>query len=197
MLGSHYSVQNSHVLLHLCFVQNSDFNFFCWHAESYYFLKWFVWNLRKKTFGISLWMPRLYQLMFTWEEFFTCTCFPLVLFIAWLYLIETSKKQNKNKERKKNLPPTSTCASLCKLRKKFTGNNQSLEGVHTGFAGAWHAHLCDGGENGVVQSALADQVNYPVCDLLDGASVQLVVFHRLQVLRKRKLADVCWFRLKL
>lgn len=74
-------------------------------------------------------------------------------------------------------------------RRTFTGNEQSLEVTHTSFAGAWHAHLCDGGENRVVHVALANQVNYPVCELFDGAPVQLVVLSRLQ--RRRKQCNVC------
>lgn len=85
------------------------------------------------------------------------------------------------------------CASL----EQFTGNNQSLEVVHTSFAGAWHAHLCDGGDNCVVPVALANQVDYPVCDLFDGASVQAMVISRLQVTRKKIESDICWFRFKL
>lgn len=75
----------------------------------------------------------------------------------------------------------------------FTGNNQSLEVTHTSFAGAWHAHLGDGGENRVVHVALANQVNYPVCDLFDGAPVQLVVLSRLQMTRKE--CNVCQERM--
>lgn len=52
--------------------------------------------------------------------------------------------------------------------------------VLTGFVGTRHAHLGDGGDDGVVAAALADQVDDPVCDVLDGAAVQAVVVGRLQ-----------------
>lgn len=71
----------------------------------------------------------------------------------------------------------------------FAGKDRSWEVTHTRFAGAWHAHLRDGGEDGVVHVALANQVNYPVCDLFDGAPVQLVVLSRLQM--TRKAFDLC------
>lgn len=71
----------------------------------------------------------------------------------------------------------------------FAGNHRSLEVTHTSFAGAWHAHLRDGGEDGVVHVALANQVNYPVCDLFDWAPVQMVVLSRLQM--TRKACNVC------
>lgn len=61
--------------------------------------------------------------------------------------------------------------------------------THTSFAGAWHAHLHNGGEDGVVHVALANQVNDPVGDLFDGAPVQLVVLSRLQM--TRKACNVC------
>lgn len=73
------------------------------------------------------------------------------------------------------------CASL----ENFRGNNQSLEAVHTSFAGAWHAHLRNGGDDGVVPVAFANQVDYPVCDLFNGAPVQAMVLCRLEVPRRK------------
>lgn len=109
------------------------------------------------------------------------TCFSLVhcravIFRAWLYLISSLQE-------KKQTPPTQffhmqVCASLEKLYKR-------LEAVHTSFAGAWHAHLCDGGDDGVVPVAFANQVNYPVCDLFNGAPVQAMVLSRLEVARRK------------
>lgn len=55
---------------------------------------------------------------------------------------------------------------------EMKGSGWSSGAVHTGFAGAWHAHFCDGGDDGVVAVALANQVDDPVCDLFDGAPVQ-------------------------
>lgn len=57
--------------------------------------------------------------------------------------------------------------------------------VHTSFAGAWHAHLGDGGDDGVVPVAFANQVDYPVCELFDGAPVQAVVLRGLEVPRTK------------
>lgn len=73
------------------------------------------------------------------------------------------------------------CASL----ENFTGNNQSFEAVHTSFAGAWHAHLCDGSDDGVIPVAFANQVDYPVCDLFNGAPIQEMVLGRLEVTRRK------------
>lgn len=72
---------------------------------------------------------------------------------------------------------------------RFAGNDRRLEVTHTSFAGAWHAHLRDGGEDGGVHVALANQVNYPVCDLFERAPVQLVVLSRLGM--TRKACNVC------
>lgn len=71
------------------------------------------------------------------------------------------------------------CASL----ENIIGNNWSLEAVHTSFAGAWHTHFHNGGDDGVVPIAFANQVNYPVCDLFNGAPVQAMVLSRLEVPR--------------
>lgn len=57
--------------------------------------------------------------------------------------------------------------------------------MHTGFAGAWHAHFYDGGDDGVVPVAFANQVDYPVCDLFDGAPVQTVIFRGLEEPRRK------------
>lgn len=54
------------------------------------------------------------------------------------------------------------------------------DGILTSFVGTWHAHLRDGGDDGVVAVALADQVDDPVRDVLDGAAVQAVVIGGLQ-----------------
>lgn len=66
-----------------------------------------------------------------------------------------------------------------RTRRTFTGNER-VALTHTGSAGARHAHLRDGGEDRVVHVALANQVNDPVCELFDGAPVQLVVLGRLE-----------------
>lgn len=109
--------------------------------------------------------------------------FSIQLFIAWL------PKTSKKAKQKCNHPHTHfyTCRFVQAAR--FTGNDESLEVTHTSFAGAWHAHLRDGGENGVVHVALANQVNYPLRDRFDGAPVQLVVLSRLQ--KTRKECNVC------
>lgn len=73
-----------------------------------------------------------------------------------------------------------------RLQQQFIGNNQSLEVVHTSFAGAWHAHLCNGSDNCVVSVAFANQINYPVCDLFNWAPVQAMVFSRLQMTSKKQ-----------
>lgn len=58
---------------------------------------------------------------------------------------------------------------------------RSALAVLTSFVGTWHAHLRDGGDDGVVVAvALADQVDDPVRDVLDGAPVQAVVVGRLE-----------------
>lgn len=75
------------------------------------------------------------------------------------------------------------CASL----ENFTGKSQSLEAVLTSFAGAWHAHLLNGGDDGVVPVPFANQVNYPVCDLFNGAAVQAMVLGRLEVTRRNEV----------
>lgn len=46
------------------------------------------------------------------------------------------------------------------------------------FAGTWHAHFCDGRNDGVVPVAFARQVDYSVCDLFNGAPVQALVLGR-------------------
>lgn len=61
-----------------------------------------------------------------------------------------------------------------------------MEVVHTSFAGAWHAHLCDGSDNCVVSVAFANQINYPVCYLLNWALVQAMIFSRLQMTSKKQ-----------
>lgn len=111
------------------------------------------------------------------EIFLKCLHFSLVLGItvisrAWLYFIRSFQKSKaKQKQQKKTsshpFPHMQVCASLG----KFTGNNQSLEAVHTSFAGAWHAHLYDGADDSVVPVAFANQVNYPVCDLFNRVPV--------------------------
>lgn len=64
----------------------------------------------------------------------------------------------------------------------------------TGFVGTWHAHLRDGGDDGVVAVALADQVDDAVSDVLDGAAVQAVVISGLQTTAtKSSLTWVCIF----
>lgn len=50
---------------------------------------------------------------------------------------------------------------------------------HTSFTGSWHPYFDDGGEDCVVPSALANQVDYSVGDLLDGITIQAMVFSRL------------------
>ena len=61
-----------------------------------------------------------------------------------------------------------------------------LEAVHTSFAGAWHAHFCDGGDDGVVVAvAFANQVDYSVRDLFNGAPIQTMVLSRLEVPRRK------------
>lgn len=84
------------------------------------------------------------------------------------------------------------CASL---QQQFIGNNRSLEVVHTSFAGAWHAHLCDGSDNCVVSVAFANQINYPVCDLFNWAPVQAMVLSRLQMTSKKQSMTSVSFRL--
>lgn len=74
---------------------------------------------------------------------------------------------------------------MCKS-KKLHSNNQSLEAVHTSFAGSWHAHLCDGGDDCVVPVAFAYEVDYPVCDLFYGAPLQAMVLSRLEVPKESK-----------
>lgn len=104
-----------------------------------------------------------------------------------------NKKQNKNNKNggKKKIQPSTHPFLHMQVRTShtFTGNVQSLKVTHTSFAGAWHAHLRYGGENRVVHIALANQVNYPLCDRFDGAPVQLVVLSRLQ--KTRKECNVC------
>lgn len=113
--------------------------------------------------------------------FHTCTFF----FSAWRHChIQGLARSNlsflkKKKKSSQILPPT-VCASLG----KSTGN-KSLEAVHTSFAGAWHAHFCDGGDDGVVPVAFANQVDYPVCDLFNGAPVQTMVLCGLEVKKKK------------
>lgn len=46
------------------------------------------------------------------------------------------------------------------------------------FAGAWHAHFCNGRDDGVAPVAFANQVDYPFGDLFNGAWVQAMVFSR-------------------
>lgn len=60
-----------------------------------------------------------------------------------------------------------------------------MEAVHTSFAGAWHAHLCDGADDSVVPIAFANQVNYPVCDLFNRVPVQAMVLGRLEGTRRK------------
>lgn len=117
--------------------------------------------------------------------------FSIQLFIAWLHLMKTSKKakQKQEKQKKCNHPRTHFYTCRFVQAAQFTGNDESLEATRTSFAGAWHAHLRDGGENRVVHVALANQVNYPLRDRFDGAPVQLVVLSRLQ--KTRKECNVC------
>lgn len=100
-------------------------------------------------------------------------------------LPKSQTKMNKTEEKKGNQPSTRPFAhtQVCTSR-TFTGNGRRWELTHTSFAGTWHAHLRDGGENRVVHIALANQVNYPVCDLFDGAPVQLVFLGSLAMTRK-------------
>lgn len=114
-----------------------------------------------------------------------------VIFKAWLYLPGVfSKKQNK-KFQKKILPHDSRQSNPSK--EKFTDGEQSLE-LLTGFAGAWNARLHDSGDDGVVPVAFANQVNYPVCDLFNGAPVQAVVLSRLEETSKTARFKISWFR---
>lgn len=43
------------------------------------------------------------------------------------------------------------------------------------FVGAWHVHFCNGRDDGVVPIPFANQVNYPICELFNGAPVQAMV----------------------
>lgn len=70
---------------------------------------------------------------------------------------------------------------VCAGLEHCISNKQSLAVVHTSFAGAWHAHFCNGRDDGVVAVALADQVDYPVCDLFNGALVQAMILCSLEV----------------
>lgn len=63
---------------------------------------------------------------------------------------------------------------------------KQIVSVHTSFAGAWHTHFCDGGDDSVVPVMLANQVNYPFCDLFNGAPVQAVVVSRLKAKNKAR-----------
>ena len=74
------------------------------------------------------------------------------------------------------------CASLENF--KATTVSHSSEVVHTSFAGAWHAHFCNGGDDGVVRIAFANQVDYPICDLFNGAPVQAMILSRLEMPEK-------------
>lgn len=95
-------------------------------------------------------------------------------------------KQNKNEDKRGEGTHTHPFVHMqVGTRRAFTGNERRLEVTHTGSAGAWHAHLRDGGENGVVHAALANQVDDPVRQLFDGAPVQLVVLSRLQKRRRK------------
>lgn len=68
------------------------------------------------------------------------------------------------------------------------------QAVLTSFVGTWHAHLRDGGDDGVVVAvALADQVDDPVRDVLDGAPVQTVVVSRLEATRSKVVTRACCF----
>lgn len=68
---------------------------------------------------------------------------------------------------------------------------RSGRAVLTGFVGARHAHLRDGGDDGVVVAvALADQVDDPVRDVLDGAPVQAVVVRRLEAAGAKRHSHV-------
>lgn len=111
--------------------------------------------------------------------FHTCTFFFLqcchIQGLALSHLIFKKKKKTK-----KILPPTSTHASVCKSG-KLQRQLQSLEAVHTSFAGAWHAHFCDGRDDGVVPVVFANQVDYPLCDIFNGAPIQAMVLSRLGV----------------
>lgn len=59
--------------------------------------------------------------------------------------------------------------------------------MHTGFAWAWHPGFCDGGDDGVVPIAFANQVEYPFYDLFTRAPVQTMVVSRL---KKRMESEV-------
>lgn len=60
-------------------------------------------------------------------------------------------------------------------------HRRSVEEVHTGCVGTWHAHLHDGGDYCVVPVAFANQVDYPVSDVFNRAPVQAMVISRLEV----------------
>lgn len=102
---------------------------------------------------------------------------------------KTSKAKTKMKTNEEKQHTRPLVHMQVRTRRTFTDNQQSLEVTHTSLAGAWHAHLRDGRENRAVRVALANQVNYPVCELFDGAPVQLVVLGRLQ--RRRNRGNGC------
>lgn len=66
--------------------------------------------------------------------------------------------------------------SACAPDKNLRGLRAFLLVVRTSFAGTWYAHLHDGGDDGVVPIAFADQVDDPFGDLFYGAPVQAMVF---------------------
>lgn len=57
--------------------------------------------------------------------------------------------------------------------------------VPTSFVGFGHPDFCDGGDDGVVPIPFADQVDYSIDDLFNGAAVQAVIFSRLKAKKSR------------
>lgn len=52
--------------------------------------------------------------------------------------------------------------------------------VRTSFVGLRHADFCDGRDDGVVPVAFANQADYSIYDLFNGAAVQAMIFSRLE-----------------
>lgn len=119
-------------------------------------------------------MGSFFKNVFIRLHFFCCN---VLILRAWLHHIWslTPSPPQKKKPKQNNAPPTSTDSKCVQAWITEEATSRGLDVVHTSFAGAWHTDFCNGRDYGVVPIVFANQVDYPVCDLFDGAVVQAMV----------------------